>query len=562
MKNPTNKTKRSKRKPKERAQSYYGYITTASQLYEQSQKGTNFTDLMSLVIMNRNIAQAYRSLKRNKGAKTSGTDRKDIETYANMELGTLENTIKNKMKNYKPGSVRRKMIPKKKPGEFRPLGIPNTIDKIIQQCIKQIIEPILEAKFETCSYAFRPARNQHQAIEHIYRLIAQGKYTHAIEFDIRKYFDSIDHKILLEILYRSGIKDKKLLQIIKAILKAPVKGEGIPQKGTPQGGVISPLLANIYLNELDKYIHELYQAQEEKVKRNRKKYKVRPINIVRYADDFVLFTKSRKDAVYYQDLIIQWLKMFKLEHAPEKTHIRNLKKKAIMFLGIQIKAAKSKDTKYKFLVAKSYVPKESIIRTAEKVKRTIPALRKTVIQGLMNYIMIATDVSTAARKLYHKLYRNKIIKLKRKKAFRQTQANGVAVDLESLFKNVHYKFMQLPCQDSYLIHLQNIREYDKLSTWYKDNQDIVEKYDIIRSLFAAQKGKDTITKEELIRPHCHRKIPGTKGGKYIYQNCILLQDSTHRSIHGSQENLEEFCRLRKLGFKQILCITGLWKLAH
>lgn len=550
-------------KPKERAIRYYGYDKIAYKLYEEGKNNQQFHNLINLLQDDNNIAQAYRSIKANKGAKTKGSDRKNITNIANIKLEILRKMILKDCKNYHPSSIRRVMIPKKKPGEFRPLGIPTTYDKLIQQTIKQIIEPIFEAKFVSTSYGFRPARNQHQAIEHIQKLIAQGEYTHAIEFDIKKCFDNVSHEILMEILYREGIRDEKVLMMIKAMLKAEIVGEGIPDKGTPQGGILSPLLANIYLNELDKFIYEKYQWLP-KSKYNLKTSKAKPVHIVRYADDFCIFTKSRKDALHYMDLTIKFLKeQLKLDYSPEKTRITNLKRRAITFLGIKIKACKSKDKKIKHLVAKSSIPKESVDKLIKKVSiETNPKLRISIIRGVFNYWRIATNVTEAVSR--YNYLRRKATKIKptKNRTPRETDRNkGLSISSEGLISRCKYIKTLTACQDSFIKNIEKLTDLD-ISTWFKRDYDTIEKYDIIRSKYRAQKYKDTITKEPLLRPHCHRIKPGYKNGKYNYQNCILINDWTHRIIHGTQENLIKFCKTYKLKKKQIERLAKLYKEAH
>ena len=498
-------------KPKERAIRYYGYDKIAYKLYEEGKNNQQFHNLINLLQDDNNIAQAYRSIKANKGAKTKGSDRKNITNLANIKLENLRKMILRDCENYHPSSIRRVMIPKKKPGEFRPLGIPTAYDKLIQQMIKQIIEPIFEAKFVTTSYGFRPARNQHQAIEHIHKLIALGEYTHAIEFDIKKCFDNVSHEILMEILYREGIRDEKVLMMIKAMLKAEIVGEGIPDKGTPQGGILSPLLANIYLNELDKFIYEKYQWLPHKIRSYQIKYHKRPVHIVRYADDFCIFTKSRKDALHYMNLTIKFLKeQLKLDYSPEKTRITNLKRRAITFLGIKIKACKSGDKKIKHLVAKSSIPKESVDKLTKKVlNETDPKLRNSIIRGVFNYWRIATNVTEAVSRFNYFRYKATKIKPTKKHTPREEKDRnkGLSISPEGKVNSCNYIKALAACQDSFIKNIEKLTDLN-ISTWFKRDYDTIEKYDIIRSKYRAQKYKDTITKEPLLRPHCHRIKPG------------------------------------------------------
>ena len=147
-------------------------------------------------------------------------------------------------------------------GKKRPLGIPTIGDRLIQQCIKQVLEPICEAKFHPDSYGFRPNRSAHHAIARVEYLIHHAKLYYLVDVDIKGFFDNVSHAKLLKQLWTIGIQDKNLICIISKMLKAEIKGIGVPDRGTPQGGILSPLLANVVLNELDWWISDQWQTFE------------------------------------------------------------------------------------------------------------------------------------------------------------------------------------------------------------------------------------------------------------------------------------------------------------
>ena len=226
---------------------------TFSTLYKESQKDKKFNRLYELIISEENILLAYRKIKKNKGSGTPGTDTYTIEEYKNIGKDEFIRTIRKSLNNYKPKPVKRVLIPKEN-GDTRPLGIPTMLDRLIQQMIKQILEPIAEAKFFKHSYGFRPLRSAHHAISRCNFLVKTAKLQYAVDVDIKGFFDNVNHRVLIKQLWNMGIQDRRVLVIIGKILKAPIRNVGIPTKGTPQGGVLSPLLSNIVLHDLDMWI--------------------------------------------------------------------------------------------------------------------------------------------------------------------------------------------------------------------------------------------------------------------------------------------------------------------
>src|SRR5271170_304288 len=223
-----------------------------------------FADLFNLVCDRRMIADAWKRLSRNKGSQTPGTDRmtrRKVEERPGGVAALLEE-IRKELHNgtYKPQPVRQRLIPKLgRPGKFRPLGIPTLKDRLVQMTLKLVLEPIFEADFYPTSYGFRRGRSTHDALARIQRRLHPGNGSgpsqtrYVIEGDIKGCFDAIDHHVLMKRV-RKRIKDAKVLRLILAFLKADIMIEGAlrhPVTGTPQGGIISPLLANVYLTAID-----------------------------------------------------------------------------------------------------------------------------------------------------------------------------------------------------------------------------------------------------------------------------------------------------------------------
>lgn len=311
------------------------------------------------------LQHAYELVRSNKGA--SGVDGITFEAIQEMEGGAerylLEIAKELKEKKYKPMPVRRVYIPKAD-GNKRPLGIPTIKDRVVQMAVKMIIEPIFEADFQDSSYGFRPKREAQQAMDEVSRQIRKGR-TEVIDADITKYFDSISHDRLMELVAKR-IVDKNILKLIKMWLKTPVTEEREDgkkiykgnEKGTPQGGVISPLLANIYLNVLDT-VWKIKEVEE------RLKGK-----LIRYADDFVVMCEGNTERIMRG--IKRVLEELELKLNEEKTRTVNVRREGIKFLGYKVEAKVGKSG-WTF----------SLIQPSEKAEKRI----KDEIRGLTNASM-------------------------------------------------------------------------------------------------------------------------------------------------------------------------------
>lgn len=310
------------------------------------------------------MEDAFKAVKRNRGA--AGIDRMSIDTFEWNSQTYLEALMKSlKDRSYQPRPLKRVYIPKSK-GKMRPLGIPTVTCRVAQEVVRQLISPIFERKFHGNSYGFRPGRNCHQAVYKVKEYLNQG-YRYVVDADIKGFFDNIPHKLIMAEL-ATEIADGNILSLIERFLASGVMEEGQLRpttKGTPQGGVISPLLANIVLNPFD---HELERAG----------YK-----FVRYADDFVILCKTPRQAVAALKFVKDILeKQMGLELSEEKTKIVQAKD-GFDFLGFHfshkgITIRKKSMEKFKEAVRNATIRSRNLDEEAvEKLNR--------VIRGTVNY---------------------------------------------------------------------------------------------------------------------------------------------------------------------------------
>ena len=327
-------------------------------LYQKSKEGVSFTGLLEAVVSDITIVTAVHNIKSNKGSKTAGIDQNRMNKYLQMPKQELIELIRRNVSNYKPKPAKRVYIPKSN-GKKRPLGIPTVLDRIIQECIRIVIEPICEARFYPHSYGFRPYRAQKHAVRDIINVInastkSPDQPVWAVEGDIKGCFDNIDHRILLRKLWRIGIHDKRILQIIRQMLKAGYIEQDMKYKtdaGTPQGGILSPLLSNVYLNDFDWYIGRKYMEPHRQCKhkcndtRRLKWAGVTPKYNFRFADDWVILTSTQAEAERLKRELTKYFRYkMKLELSQEKTYVTDLRKDGIHFLGFVIKAEKKNKT--------------------------------------------------------------------------------------------------------------------------------------------------------------------------------------------------------------------------
>jgi RNA-directed DNA polymerase len=262
-----------------------------------------------------NLRSAFAKVRANAGA--SGVDHQSVDEYdAGLESNLQHLSEQLKGGKYRPAAIRRVYIPKPGTNQKRPLGIPTVRDRVVQGAMRQVLEPIFERTFAEHSYGFRPGRSCHGAIHRVEELLAGGHY-YVVDADLKSYFDTIPHDRLMQRMRRQ-VADGSVLNLLESFLRQPVLEElehWTPDEGCPQGAVLSPLLSNIYLNDLD---HEMAGAG---------------MRMVRYADDFVILCRSEKEAQEALERVRRWTIQEGLTLHPEKTRIVDVRVESFDFLG-------------------------------------------------------------------------------------------------------------------------------------------------------------------------------------------------------------------------------------
>lgn len=394
-----------------------GILDMQRKLYRwsRSDRSKVFSDLFNLVHDRRTLAMAWKNLCRNRGSRTPGVDgvtRHKVEEGTGGVASFLEQLREEiRTGRYAPRPVRQKLIPKAgKPGQFRPLGIPTLRDRVVQMALKIILEPIFEADFYPTSYGFRRGRSTMDAAAMIQRRLnptrwGQTEVNYVIEGDIKGCFDNVDHHLLMERI-RKRIGNTKVLRLILSFLKAGIMAEGEvrhPVTGTPQGGIISPLLANVYLTAIDeRYGRWTPRPGETAVHAiNRRSYYRRigkpTFYIVRYADDFVvLVTGSKDDAEREKEELAMFLQReLHMELSKEKTLITD-PRKGLQFLGYQIALAPAWRTKR--LVGKVRIPKPKLQMLRDRMKSMTSM--STIGQDLDSLLSKLNPIITGWRNYY------------------------------------------------------------------------------------------------------------------------------------------------------------------
>jgi len=573
------------KKNKLRYNEYYDMQSIYDQLYTNSKNGNNFYKLIEIVGSEDNIRLAYRRLKTNKGSKTAGVDEQTIKDLQLLTDEELIAKVREMLGFYTPEPVRRVWIPKQGSDKKRPLGIPTIWDRLFQQCLLQVLEPICEAKFHPHSYGFRPNRSTHHAVSRVVTLINISKHHYCVDIDIQGFFDDVNHGKLLRQLWHIGVRDKRLISILGRLLKAEIVGEGVPTKGTAQGGVISPLLSNVVLNELDWWVSSQWETYKARNFKDIGSFRVYARNytnlkggyIVRYADDFKIMCRSYPEAQRFYHATVKFLKdRLGLTINEEKSRVVNLKKNSSEFLGFKIKVIKKQSSKHKF-VAKTDMSDKAIAKAKRILKKKVKEIQRNPSQnrvvnynltvfGIQNYYKIATNIYNNLTIVSYTLWKSLRVRLKNCSSIIEFQ--NIPVNFQKLSMGIRkdtkiYQIKGIPMLPLTGQHhkyprnfSQNINDYIASSrkNYHRDlkaiPKDVLKQvrntYSSSRSIeyndnrisrYIAQYGKCYVTKRiiDIDRVHCHHILPIRLSGNDSYENLVVVDEFVHRLIHATSE---------------------------
>ena len=474
------------KKDKLRYNEYYDMQSVYDELYQQSRNNNNFYKLIEIIGSKQNIRLAYKNLRGNSGSHTKGTDGLTIEDIGRCSDKEMIDTVRGMLSDYKPKAVRRVLIPKPGSDKKRPLGIPCIWDRLVQQCILQVLEPICEPKFHNHSYGFRPNRSAHHALSRMVSLINLGRHYYCVDVDIKGFFDNVNHGKLLKQMWGLGIRDKRLISIIGKLLKSEIQGEGIPTKGTPQGGIISPLLSNIVLNELDWWVSDQWEtykprrAKSETFHNYAHQYtNLKDGYIVRYADDFKIMCRTYAEAQRFYYAVVDFLKnRLDLDISPEKSKVTNLQKNSSEFLGFKIKVLPKKSSRYGY-IAKTDMCNKAFNKVKANIKNNLKDIQMHTVKeniikynnaiiGAHNYYCVATNVYNNFDRIDFELLRTHKNRLRNKA--KRVRFSEVPKDFQKFVQGVRGNRRIYKLMDMYMVPIVGVHHKSPMNF----SQDITD----------------------------------------------------------------------------------------
>lgn len=451
-----------------------------------------FHNLYDLLCRRQWLEEALNAVLDNAGSKTAGVDEINLIDVRDQKsraafLDELQEELKTR--NYRPFPVLRKWIPKRKKGAQRPIGIPTLKDRVVQMLLKMVLEPIFECDFLCNSNGFRPSRSTLECILPVYQYgKMQTKYDWIIEGDIEGCFDNINHEILMKSVQKR-IGDKRILRLIWRFLKAPTKEynetvQSKPQRGTPQGGILSPLLSNIYLNGFDQYWFNVWGNLNDIERRRRMKNGQANCVLFRYADDFILCAKGTREQV---ESVLNTIKQFFIERlnlklSTDKTRVVSIDE-GFNFLGFRI----SRERLAGYQCIRIRPTQESVVRLKTKLQAMLgkysseddPQIKiaelNQVLRGWAYYYWKVNSriqfktIDYYAKQLFLQWYRRRRGKSKKrfsiKRSISETRINGkTAVEREDTHVEL-FRMSDIPSQHTSM-NLRAIWKYRSIENPY------------------------------------------------------------------------------------------------
>ncbi|MBT9282004.1 MAG: group II intron reverse transcriptase/maturase [Hydrogenibacillus schlegelii] len=574
-------------------------VHTFDLLYERSRKGESLEGLYEIVTSRENILLAYRNLKDNEGSETPGVDGLTIRDLARMSEDELVEMVRSALENFEPQPVRRVFIPKPN-GDKRPLGIPTIRDRLIQQALKQVLEPIVEARMYEHSYGFRPLRSTEHAIARVKHLINRAGLHYAVDIDIKGFFDNVNHTVLMRQVWNMGIRDRRIHAIIGKMLKAPVEGEGIPAKGVPQGGILSPLLSNIALNDLDQWVagqwhhfpsRHQYTWEGDKHKAL-KKSRLKEGWIIRYADDFVILARDWRSAWKWYHAVKQFLRVrLRLEISPEKSKVVNLRRGPLEFLGVAIKAVRKPSSRQGFVAVSGIKPrkrqqiKDELRKLVKELARNpngkMVARLNAYILGLQNYFRKASRVNLEFNRIWNDVRKLLSSRLRGKAEY------GIPRDPPEVYRRLYggYRFRTWAIQGTPIFPLPAVKHQPpkpfnpEANIYTPIGRKLVHKYlhpsvatEIVKLMrsnvgdrsveyldarlarYSMAQGRceisGTFLPAELV--HAHHVIPRSQGGDDSFENLRIIHRAYHVMIHATDpETIDRLLKELQPGKKEL-----------
>lgn len=480
---------------------YYGMQDIFDSLYKKSKTNCVFKNLYDLIIKDENILLAYKIVKLNNKNNQKGLNNRTLEFWDNIPTKDLIDYIKLRLNYYQPQKLH-KLNNTKLYTSSNPIFLSCIEDKIIQQCIKQILEPICEAKFYPHSYGFRPNRSLENAVAYIYKCISSYKAHYVVDIYI-DFFSSVAHGKLIKQIWTLGIHDKKVISIMQAIINPEIENIGTLSKGLAQSNILIYLLANLYLNDLDWWI-DLNSKKD-----------LKNIYIVRYLDQFKILCKHKETAAKIYDFIKIWLdSKLDLKVDLQRSQITDITKQYTKFLGFKIKVDKSN-----FLV-KSKLTNTTIkhIKSFTKIKNNELKLDPTIrdnysISDIYNYCKLATNINCDF---------NKLIKSSPPRLFNDQICNYTKEGRALVNNNLGHIDLNVI---KYLLKNPNKNK----NIEFNDNH--ISKY-------IAQKGLCEISNKPLeISMSVHHITPLHMGGNDEFKNLVLVIHDIHKLIHATKTDI-------------------------